>query len=159
MFRRFAFTTSHARLTRRACMGALAALCVSGIRSPAHAEDAAFRVIVHPDNPVRTIDRAALSKMFLKEASKWDDGETAHPVDLRSDSDTRSKFSESVIRRSIAAVRSYWQQRIFSGRGVPPPEVESDADVVRHVLRYRGSVGYVSGRADIGKARVLSVNY
>jgi len=56
-------------------------------------------------------------------------------------------------------VRSYWQQRIFSGRGVPPPEVDSDADVVRFVLKYRGSVGYVSGRAEIGKAKVLTVNY
>jgi hypothetical protein len=97
--------------------------------------------------------------MFLKEVTRWDDGEAVHPVDLRGDSDTRSKFSESVIRRSIAAVRSYWQQRIFSGRGVPPPELESDADVVRYVLKYRGSVGYVSSRADIGKSKVLSVNF
>jgi hypothetical protein len=146
------------RLTRRACVVALAALGVLGI-SRAHADDAPFRVIVHPDNPVRAVDRAVLSKMFLKEVSKWDDGETVRPVDLRGDSETRSRFSESVIKRSIAAVRNYWQQRIFSGRGVPPPEVDSDADVVRHVLRYRGSVGYVSSHTDIGKSRVLSVNY
>jgi ABC-type phosphate transport system substrate-binding protein len=139
-------------------MVALGALCVPGLRSLARAEEP-FRVIVHPDNPARAIDRAILSKIFLKEASKWDDGETARPVDLRADSDTRGKFSESVIRRSTAAVRNYWQQRIFSGRGVPPPEVDSDADVVRHVLKHRGSVGYVSGRADIGRAKVISVNY
>jgi ABC-type phosphate transport system substrate-binding protein len=137
---------------------ALGAFCVFGIPL-ARADDAPFRVIVHPDNPIRTIDRAVLSKLFLKEASRWDDGEAVHPVDLRADSDTRSRFSESVIKRSTAAVRNYWQQRIFSGRGVPPPEVDSDADVVRHVLKYRGSVGYVSGRADIGKSKVLSVNY
>ena len=146
-------------MTRRACVLAFGVLVASALRSTARAEETTFRVIVHPDNPFRAIDREVLSKMFLKEVSRWDDGEAVHPVDLRGDSETRSKFSESVIRRSIAAVRSYWQQRIFSGRGVPPPEVESDADVIRYVLKYRGSVGYVSSRADIGKSKVLSVNF
>ena len=44
------------------------------------------------------------------------------PVDLRPNAATRRLFSERMLRRSVAAVRSYWQQRIFSGRGVPPPE-------------------------------------
>lgn len=155
---RYVPTRLTTRLTRRACVVALAALCARGVSS-ARADDASFRVIVHPDNPTRAIDRAALANMFFKEVSRWDDGETVHPVDLRSDSETRARFSESVMKRSTAAVRNYWQQRIFSGRGIPPPEVDTDADVVRHVLTHRGSVGYVSGRADIGKSKVLSVNY
>jgi len=65
------------------------------------------------------------------------DGETALPVDLRSDSSVRRKFSESVLKRSVAAIRSYWQQRIFSGREVPPPELDSDAAVLRYVAKYR----------------------
>jgi hypothetical protein len=118
-----------------------------------------FRVITHPDNPHRSVSRRFLADAFLKDVTRWEGGEPLHPVDLRSDSATRSSFSERVVKRSVAAVRSYWQQRIFSGRGLPPPELNSDEDVVRFVNRDRGAVGYVSGRANIGKARQLVVDY
>jgi hypothetical protein len=65
----------------------------------------------------------------------------------------------AIIKRSVAAMRSYWQQRIFSGTGLPPPELDSDGDIVRFVLKYRGSVGYVSGRADLGAAKAVTVDY
>lgn len=93
--------------------------------------------------------------MFLKQATRWDDGEVARPVDLKSDSPTRRLFSERVLNRSVAAVKNYWQQRIFSGGGVPPPELESDQAVITYVTRHRGGVGYVSSTTDIGKARLI----
>jgi hypothetical protein len=62
-----------------------------------------------------------------------------------------------VHARSVAAVKSYWQQVIFSGRGVPPPELESDEAVIRHVTRSPGAVGYVSGAANVRGVRVVSV--
>jgi hypothetical protein len=118
-----------------------------------------FRLVVHPASPVRSADRSFLARAFLKNASRWDDGETIHPVDLRANSRTRERFSDAVLKRSVPAVRNFWQQRIFSGRGVPPPEVDSDEEVIRYVLKYRGAVGYVSGRADVARARVLVVHY
>src|SRR5678810_925289 len=103
MSRRFPPTPSDAPLTRRTCLVVLGALAVGGFGATARGDEApAFRVIVHPDNPAKAVDRAVLAKMFLKETSKWDDGEGAHPVDLRGDSDTRTRFSEAVIKRPIS---------------------------------------------------------
>jgi ABC-type phosphate transport system substrate-binding protein len=128
--------------------------------SAARADEAVdFHVIVHPENPSRSVARRFLADAFLKDISRWDDGAAIHPVDLRADSSTRARFSDRVVRRSVAAVKSYWQQRIFSGRGLPPLELDSDADIVRYVQRDRGAVGYVSSRTDIGKTRILAVSY
>jgi len=90
------------------------------------------------------VDRKFLADAFLKKTTRWDDGELIRPVDQVPDSPVRRKFSEDVVKRSVAAVRSYWQQVIFTGRGVPPPEVGGDDEVVRYVLKYSGAVGYVS---------------
>ncbi|HEX4337158.1 MAG TPA: hypothetical protein VH062_14670 [Polyangiaceae bacterium] len=154
------------RLERRRFLRATGALVFSIIGetlelSAARADEAPpdFRVIVHPENPNRSVSRRFIADVFLKDISRWDGGEAARPVDLRSDSPVRGRFSERVIRRSVSAVRSYWQQRIFSGRSLPPPELDTDEDVVRYVQRDRGAVGYVSGRADIGKVRSLIVTY
>ena len=63
-----------------------------------------------------------------------------------------------VLRRSVAAVRSYWQQRIFSGRGVPPPELDDDAAVVRYVLKYPGAIGYVTEGTPLEGAKVVTIH-
>jgi hypothetical protein len=116
-----------------------------------------YRVIVNANNPHTWIDRRFLSQAMLKKVTHWDHGEPIRPVDLGADSPTRRRFSSDVHNRSVAAVRNYWQQIIFSGRGVPPPELESDEAVVRFVARHPGAVGYVSGAADVAVVKVLQV--
>jgi hypothetical protein len=123
----------------------------------ARADAPDFRIIVHPKNPTGHVSKEFLSDAFLKKTTRWKDGESLRPVDLRPDSSARKRFSESVLKRSVAAVRSYWAQRIFSGRGVPPPELDSDDAAVDYVLKHRGGVGYVSAGAKLGTVKVVSI--
>lgn len=116
----------------------------------------AYRVIVHPQNPVTAIERRFVADAFLKKVTHWRHGEALRPVDLR-DTAPRRRFSEEVLARPVSAVRSYWQQQIFSGRGIPPPELDSDDEVVRFVLSNPGAIGYVSGHAELGGAKVLQL--
>ena len=110
----------------------------------------AFVVVVNAHNLAKSVERQFLADAFLKRASRWADDETLRPADLRPDSAARRAFSLSVVRRSVAAVRSYWQQCIFSGREIPPPELDNDAAMLRYVAKYRGAVGYVSANATLG---------
>jgi hypothetical protein len=140
---------------------ALALLAVVGSISSGLAladEGARFVMVVHVSNSEQSVSRAFLAEAFLKKTTRWQNGQPILPVDQRFDLPIRSWFSESVLRRSAAAVRSYWQQRIFSGRGVPPPEVESDVAVLRYVSQHPAAVGYVSTRADIKDVKVLRIH-
>jgi len=114
-----------------------------------------FRILIHPDNPLSSVSREFVTDVFLKRVTRWHDGEPAHPVDQRSDADVRNSFSERVLRRSVSAVKRYWQQRIFSGRDLPPPELDSDESVVGFVMKHRGAIGYVSGNAKPGGAKAV----
>jgi ABC-type phosphate transport system substrate-binding protein len=118
-----------------------------------------YRVIVHPQNQAGAVTRRFLAEAFLKKTTRWADGEVIHPVDLGPDSPTRARFTEDVLSRSVGAVKSYWQQLIFAGRDLPPPEMESDAAIIRYVLHNQGAVGYISGDAsnNLGGARVLTI--
>ena len=117
----------------------------------------AYVIVVHPANPSTSVPRKFLADVFLKKTTRWDHGEVIRPVDQVPDSPVRRRFSEEVIKRSVAAVRSYWQQLIFAGRDVPPPELPSDEDVIKFVLKYPGAVSYVSGTADVDGAKIVSV--
>ena len=132
-------------------------LPMSGAGGQTRAANPAFQIIVHPSNPVTSIDRKLLVDMFLKRITRWPNDEQIRPVDQDPDSAVRRRFSEDVLKRSVAAVKSYWQQAIFSGRDVPPPELDGDEAVVKYVLRHAGGVGYIAGNANPGGAKTLSV--
>lgn len=118
----------------------------------------AFRVVVNGAVPHAHLPRDFVASAFLRKVSRWGNGEAIRPVDQDGDSAARRKFSSDVLRRSVSAVRSYWQQLIFTGRGLPPPELASDAEVLRYVARTAGAIGYLSGSADPSGVRVVSVN-
>ena len=150
------------RVPRRLVLRLLAVVALGSVDlggSKAHATDAApeFLVIVNPSNPTHTAEREFVAAAFLKRTTSWSGGQAIHPVDQRPNSAVRHSFSSQIVRRSVAAVRSYWQQRIFSGRGVPPPELDSDQAVVDYVGKYPGAIGYVSAQAKLGATRVLVV--
>lgn len=149
---------------RRACVAlglwlGLAAALGSSLDAAARSAEAppGYRVVVHPENPESFTTREQLSDAFLKKTTRWPRGEALRPVDLRFGSPVREAFSQSILQRSAAAVRNYWQQRIFTGRGVPPPEVGSDADVIRYVQEHVGGIGYVSTAADPTAVKVLTI--
>jgi hypothetical protein len=127
--------------------------------SPALAADAPapFRVVAHRDVPGSSVSREFLANAFLKNVTRWPDDQPLRPVDLRIDAGARKGFSEAILRRTVAAVKAYWQQRIFSGRGVPPPALDSDRAVLDYVASHPGAVGYISGTAPVGTAKVLAV--
>jgi hypothetical protein len=117
-----------------------------------------YRIICNPSNSITAVDRRLVQDAFLKRVTIWPTGELIRPVDQVSTSPVRRTFSQEVLKRPVEAVRSYWQQRIFAGRELPPPEVRSDDEVVRFVLREPGAVGYVSGDAPVNGAKILIVN-
>lgn len=117
-----------------------------------------FRVVTNRENSAGSVEREFLANAFLKKTTRWPDGAAIDAVDHRFGAPVRTRFSERVLRRSVAAIRSYWQQRIFTGRGVPPPELESDEAVLRYVRSRRGAVGYVSEAADVSAVKVITLH-
>ena len=116
-----------------------------------------FHVIVNPANGTSMVERRFVAEAFLKKTTRWPDGELIRPVDQGPDSAVRQRFSDEMLGRSTAAVKSYWQQILFAGRALPPPELDGDEAVVRYVLKYVGAVGYVSGTANVERVKTIVV--
>lgn len=127
-----------------------------GGRSSAQ-ETASFKVIVNPSNDVSAMSKDQLSDFFLKKVTQWGNGRKALPVDQVSSSPIREKFSKEIHEKSVTAINSYWRQKIFSGRDVPPPEKSSDADVLAYVAENADAIGYVSANAPIDKVKVMKI--
>jgi ABC-type phosphate transport system substrate-binding protein len=116
-----------------------------------------FRVIVNGKDAATRLDRRFLADAFLKKRTRWDDDRAILPVDLKQDAAARDAFSHDVLGRDVASVRRYWAQLVFSGRGVPPPELEPEAEVVKYVATHPGAIGYVSSRAELAGVKPVEV--
>jgi ABC-type phosphate transport system substrate-binding protein len=128
---------------------------------PASADPARppYVLIVHPGSRPQALDRKFLAEVFLRRTTRWPDDTPILPVDLAPDTRARARFSQDVLARSVASVRSYWQQRIFSGQGLPPPELGDDDAVVSYVLSHPGAIGYVSSGTPLNGAMLVEVNW
>jgi hypothetical protein len=143
----------------RRLLALLATTAIVALAAPVSGEPRppVYEVIVNPSNEAIAVDRQFLADAFLKKTAEWPGGETIWPVDLPPGAPVRHRFTEEVLHRSVAEVKGYWQQRIFSGRDTPPPELDTDAEVVAFVLKHPGGLGYVSRAAPLGGARVVDV--
>ena len=137
-----------------------AAVVVALVAEPVIGSGAAsddYKIIVHPDNPMSVVDRGFLREIYLRKATDWSGGGPIRPIDLARRFAVRDRFALEVLKKTPAQLKSYWNQQIFSGKGVPPPEAESPADVVRYVLDHPGAVGYVPASTGVGRAKVIEV--
>jgi ABC-type phosphate transport system substrate-binding protein len=124
-----------------------------------HAQtEGGFRVIVNSANPVTDLSRSELQRLFLRKTQVWKEGGTVQPLDLGESSDVRQRFSKRVLGKDVAAIKGYWQQLIFTGRGVPPVEKASEAEVIALVAANRYAIGYVSAGAELASGvKVVSI--
>jgi len=107
-------------------------------------------VIVNSANPVTTMRREQVARMFLREVQAWGNGEEILPVDQLERSPSRATFAREVQGQTVSSLKTYWQQRIFSGNESPPPERVSDSDVLTYVRSNPGAIGYVVEGTDLG---------
>jgi len=123
------------------------------IGSPTHAQETAdFMVIVNASNPLSTMSRKQMARIFLKKEERWGNGFAITVVDQTVDQPTRQVFSKAVLLKDPKAVEAYWRKLIFSGMGSPPLKLVSDAEVMSFVGSNVGSIGYVSGETELSAA-------
>lgn len=139
--------------SNRSTIVLLATMLIAGA-----AQAASYKVIVNNSVPANSLSKKAASDLFLKKTTKWENGSAVLPVDQVDSSSAREGFSKAVHGKPTAAVKSYWNQQIFSGRDVPPVEKKSDAEVLAFVRSTPGAIGYVSDTAPVDGVRVVTVN-
>ena len=137
-------------------------LLVGGIGSLVSATLAAageprYWIVVHPDNPVETLTRREISRLFLKQSTHWSDGTPAVPLDLDVKVEAREEFSKDIHGRAAEAIKKYWQRMVFSGRAAPPAEVATEEDMLAHVRGDPAAIGYVSDEITLRGVKILDV--
>lgn len=122
------------------------------IGSLVHAEVA---VIVSASNANAALDQDTISRVFLGKTSNFPDGSQAIPVDQNEGSASREAFNDKVLGKSSSQLKAYWSRLIFTGKGTPPKESGSDAEVKDLVAKNPNLIGYVDASVVDGSVKVV----
>lgn len=99
--------------------------------------------------------------IFLGKRGHWSDNSTIH-VFVVKEQDIHEKFLEQYVHKSVNQWRTYWKRMVFTGRGLPPKSINTEAELIDQISKTEGAIGYVSSdglpdHADDNSVRILKI--
>ena len=112
-------------------------------------------VIVNPKNPAANLSAEQVSALFLGTATTFPEGGAATLADQPESASIRGDFYQKATGRSVAQVKATWARLTFTGKGTPPKELKTDADVKAFVASDPKAIGYVDSSAVDGSVKAV----
>lgn len=116
----------------------IVALAVSLIFPPAYAGE----VVVIGNGNVPKIDVVAVQKIYTGKFISVA-GVSVTPVGIKPGMATRNQFLQEFLQQDEEKYTAYWTVRRYIGKGAPPAELASIAEVINYVMTTPGAVGYI----------------
>jgi ABC-type phosphate transport system substrate-binding protein len=116
-------------------------LALAGVLPGARAH-AQVLVIANPSVGTTEVSKAELRDVFTGASSSLPGTAQITPVLLKQGA-VNADFLDLYVGKSDSAFRASWRSILFSGQGVLPKTLDTDAAVVEYVLHTPGAVGYI----------------
>jgi ABC-type phosphate transport system substrate-binding protein len=113
-------------------------------------------IIANPGVKATEVSNADLRDVFTGVANEIKGGGHVTPVLLKQGA-ISDDFLNKYIGRSDSAFRTGWRSVLFSGQGVMPRTLDSEAAVVEYVARTAGAIGYIGKGAQHEGVKILVV--
>jgi ABC-type phosphate transport system substrate-binding protein len=104
-------------------------------------------VIVSSRSPVNSLRQDQVADIFLGQIASFPGGAEAVALDQSIGSSERDEFYSKVTAKTRPLVKAYWTKMIFTGRGVPPKEVDGSAAIRKMVADNPSLIGYIDKSA------------
>jgi len=94
-------------------------------------------VVVVNNTNAAALTKNDVSRIFLGKMKKYT------PVNVSSSNALRADFNKKALNKSSSQVKAYWSKLVFSGKGTPPKEFGSDAEIKAFVASNPNAIGYI----------------
>lgn len=134
-------------------INSLLTLTLSVTSSLSWADDIA--VIVHPQAGFDEITTGETRQLFMGKSKTLPNTQTARLLMHEENSPLRVGFDRAVLDRDPKQMRAYWAQMIFTGRGMPPRQLENDEAIKQEVAAHPNAIGYIDGKSVDATVKVV----
>lgn len=113
-------------------------LAASLLFAQAHAGE----IVVIGNSNVPKMDSVTIQKIYTGKVISVS-GISITPVGVKSGTTARNLFLQGFLNQDEEKYTAYWTVRRYIGKGAPPAELSSDAEVINYVQSTPGAVGYI----------------
>lgn len=114
------------------------------------------KVIANPSIGANEVSADELKSVFLRTKAALADGSHAEPV-LAKGGAAHTAFLKEYLGKTDDALTTYYRSLVFTGKGMMPKILGSDADVAAYVAKTKGAIGYVSAASAAQGTKTLQV--
>lgn len=143
------------RLLRIFCLVCLATAGPRGPGSAWAAGDGDVVIVVDARSGVERLERDDAINIFLGRHRVLPDGMAARPVDHPVASRLYEQFYRRLVDKTPAEIGVYWSRLYFSGKTLPPPQINTPAAAIAHVLGTPGGIACLERAQVDGRLRVV----
>lgn len=129
-------------------------LGAAGFAIAASVASAEVVVIVNSASPVASAAPDDVAQIFLGKRNDIG-GNSLVAVDQAEGTASRTVFYDKIVQKNPSQLNAYWSRLIFTGKGAPPRQVGSDAEVVDAVLEDEETIGYIDSAAVTEGVKVI----
>lgn len=104
-------------------------------------------VIVSAKNSARAMSAEEISQIYLGKSNALKPLDNAQKV--------RGQFYSKVTGKDESQIKAIWSKLIFTGKGMPPKALASDAEVLKAVAANANTIGYVEKSAVDSSVKVV----
>ena len=105
-------------------------------------------IIANKASGLTSIDKN-VKNAFLGKAKNWPNGVSIEACLEEADAAEMTTFYSSVLKKSPAAFRAYWNRLLFSGKAPPPKEFSDRRELIAFVDRTKGAVCFTTSAEGI----------
>ena len=111
-------------------------------------------VVVHPSNASNFSDKD-LKKIFLAKKKKFPAGGRAIVLGQKHGTAIKNKFTKGLLNKSENQLKAYWSRLIFTGKALPPKEIDDDAEMKKLVGANPSLIGYIDAASVDDSVKVV----
>ena len=112
-------------------------------------------VVVGAKSPATTLSKDQVAALFLGKSTQLPGAGIPVLYDHLEAAEIRQQFYTKVTDKTPSQVKAVWSRLVFSGKGSPPKEVASSADVKKAVSANPDAVGYIEKSAVDSSVKVV----
>lgn len=115
-----------------------------------------FKVIANGNVGASSVSAEELKAVFLQEKSSLSDGSRVVPVLIKG-GPAHERFVKQYLGKTEDALMTYYRSLVFTGKGLMPKTLDSDAEVLAYVAKTKGAIGYISSSGGTEGVKVLEL--
>lgn len=112
-------------------------------------------VVIGNPAGVDSLTQSDVKKLFLGKMKKLSNGADPVVIEYPDGTPLRAAFHEIATNKSESQLQAYWSKLVFTGKGTPPKEANSAAEVISEVSSNPNAIGYIDSSEVTGNVKVL----